>query len=231
MSEMQSRSSGDHYTRTWVALLTSAIGAAAIITAAIIGVDAKHDREAASTAAAAKDAQIRHLEEQLQHSPTLQNNSAELARQIASLRAEISAKELEIQRLRVGAPEPGSLLPMVVRENGFVIELHSCTLKDDELECKLLARSETEDTRLSLNSWSRLIESDGNEMRASRIQLGQYEARGQSHSVTTELVRGVPVKMSVSFAGVNAAVSGKQVRLIDLSLSGVTAHFKNVPVS
>jgi hypothetical protein len=36
------------------------------------------------------------------------------------------------------------------------------------------------------------------------------------HSVSTELVRGVPVKMSVMFSGLNPAVSGKEVRLIDL---------------
>lgn len=235
MGEMQSRSSGDHYTKTWVTLLAAVIGAAALIVAAIIGVDAKHDREAAATAAAAKDFQIRQFQEQLQQSLALQDDSA-LARQIISLRAELSTKELEIQRLRAGAheqgdPTNGTVLPMVVRENGFVLELHSCSLKGDELECKLLISSEREDTSFSLNSWSRLIEGDGNEMVASRIQLGKDEARGQYHSVKADLVRGVPVKMSVSFAGLNTAVSGKQVRLIDLSVSGLTAHFQNVPVS
>jgi cell division protein FtsB len=223
MDEMQSRSSG-----TWVALLTSAIGAAAIIVAAIIGVDAKHDREVAAS-------QISHLQEQLQQSPATQNGSAELSRQIASLRAELSAKELEIQRLRSGvnAPAPTNVatLPMVVRENGFMIELQSCSLKGDELECKLLASAEKEDASFRLNSWSRLVEGDGTEMLASRIQLGKSEARGQSQSVQADLVRGVPVKMSVGFVGLNTAVSSKEVRLIDLSVSGGPAQFQHVPVN
>lgn len=228
MEEKQSRSSGDHYTRTWVALLTSAIGAAAIIVAALIGVDAKHDREVAAS-------QISHLQEQLQQSPTKQNDSAELSRQIASLRTEISAKELEIQRLRGGinapvVPTTVATLPMVVRENGFVIELQSCSLKGDELECKLLASAEKEDASFRLNSWSRLVEGDGTEMLASRIQLGKSEARGQSQSVQADLVRGVPVKMSVGFSGLNTAVSSKEVRLIELSVSGGPAQFQHVPV-
>lgn len=152
--------------------------------------------------------------------------------QCQDYKAEIARLKEQLARCS-GTPAgaKAGALPMVVRQEGFSIELRSCSLQGDVLDCQLMATAEAEDTSLRLNSWSRLVESDGTEMLASRIQLGKDEARGQSYDVRVELVRGVPVKMGVSFAGLNPSVSGKEVRLIELSLSGFKAQFQHVPVN
>lgn len=51
--------------KTWVLLLTALISAAAVVLAAIIGVDAKHDREALTASLDQRDAEIRQLRDQV----------------------------------------------------------------------------------------------------------------------------------------------------------------------
>lgn len=201
-----------------VAIITSLIGAAAVVSAALIGVDAKRDRESANSALAIKDAEIRSLQLQLTQTCTSSTSNGGVSTQV---------------------PEPGDdskdPIPNTgvgqVRENGFLVELNSCSLRGDELDCQLLATALTEDASLTFNSWSRVVESDGTEILASRIQLGKDQARGQTTYVRSGLVRNVPMKMSVSFAGLNPSTSGKQVRLIELSFSGFAAQFHHVAVS
>lgn len=151
----------------------------------------------------------------------------DLRRQLAQARAACSSGPSESSG---GQPASSTPPPKgdVVSAEGFTIARRSCELKGDELVCEFLATAEREDASLDLYSWSRLVESDGNEMLASRIRFGRDERVGQSQSVRVDLVRGVPVGMTVRFAGLKTASTSATVPLIELFFSGFRAQFRNV---
>ena len=159
-------------------------------------------------------------------------------RNVAMLRATLQQRERTIVDLQRQLTQmQATCLPMpsrstgdVVSEEGFVITLKSCQLSRDELVCEFSAVAEKEDSDLRLYSWSRLIESDGNELLASRIRLGRDEQIGQSQAVNANLVRSVPVAMSVRFAGLRTHGSAATVPLIELIFSGFKAQFRDVPI-
>jgi hypothetical protein len=128
------------------------------------------------------------------------------------------------------SPESANTHPMSVREGNFLIELQDCTLQSDELTCNLLATAEDQDDSIRFETTSRLVEADGTEITANRIKIGNREASGTFNYQDASLVRGVPVKASIRFPGLNSAVSGKEVRLIDLYFGRFRAKFEHVPV-
>lgn len=111
---------------------------------------------------------------------------------------------------------------------GFTFTLQECTLEGDELDCDL---SVTPDRDRLLTFWgsSRLVENDGTELLSSKIALGEAESRrGRYSSLQKDLVRGVPMKMGIAFAGVKPG--SDRVTLIELVCSGFRVQFRDVVV-
>ncbi|MEP7012410.1 MAG: FlgO family outer membrane protein [Acidobacteriota bacterium] len=95
--------------------------------------------------------------------------------------------------------------------NGFTFELKSCSATGTSVECNLQITSSQTDRSLRLfaggsgalrtHSPSRLIDTNGNEFKASKISLG---VNGGIFEALSTLVAGVPVVSSVTFSAPEA---------------------------
>jgi hypothetical protein len=93
------------------------------------------------------------------------------------------------------------------------------------LKCSFSATKTDEDRGVYLRE-SRLVERDGNELEASAQQFGRSTSDGSQ--VYAELVRGIPIRGSVSFSGLNVPLSQGGISLIELRFDGLKAQFRNV---
>lgn len=119
-----------------------------------------------------------------------------------------------------------------VEAPGLRVQLSGCSLQRDELACTFTATSTDRDKTVYLRS-SRLIESDGSEVRPIRMQFASSVSSG-NHSpgtgkqVYAEMVRAAPIRGGVTFAGVNPALAGGGIPLIEFKFDGLAAQFRDV---
>lgn len=234
--------SKEHYTRTWVALLTSVVGAVGLIIAAIIGVDAKHDREAAAATITARDAQVKELQQRLNAVPAGAGDSADLLNQIASLRSALAAKDAEIQRLQsltlttpsavpVEGPPPQQTLA-AQEEAGIRFELQGCRLSGSEITCNFLVTNSGDDRNVTLCSpcWanrSRAVDMNGNEYLGQAATLGQD--RGPEPRAT--LASGIPLRASITFGRVKPTSGLKLLEVSFRARGDYQVKFHDIPLS
>ncbi|MFL6262894.1 MAG: hypothetical protein ACJ76Y_24615 [Thermoanaerobaculia bacterium] len=208
MNDQFSNLTKDH-TGAWVALFSSIIGAAGLIIAAIIGVDAKHDREAADltkarSALAAKDVEIQSLQTEIQKlKPNQPTNSGD-----------------------IGAPRELTLttLPVKKEEEGISFELQGCRSSGTEITCDFLVTDIKNDHKVTLcspctGSRSRIVDVSGNEY------IGQTAILGQSSGLepAAKLTKGIPLKASITFGRVGPAFG---IKLLEVWFS--IRHFFRV---
>jgi TolB-like protein len=122
--------------------------------------------------------------------------------------------------------KPVSQEVMTKSVEGFTFRLQGCQLQGEVISCALSVTANQKDDRLYLWGTSRLIDDEGNELRASSVSLGNSETR-RPVSVSANLVRDTPLKARVEFEGYKGA---KTVKLIELVCSGFRVQFRNVPL-
>lgn len=190
MNDQFSNLTKDH-TGAWVALFGSIIGAAGLIIAAIIGVDAKHDREAADLTRAVSALAARDIE-------------------IQKLQAEIQKLTSNPSTNPDGTEAPIGLtpttLPVKEEEEGISFELQSCRSSGTEITCDFLVTDLKGDHNVTfcspcMGGRSRIVDVSGNEY------IGQTAIPGQRSGLepVARLTKGIPLKASITFGRVGPA--------------------------
>lgn len=196
---------------------------------------------------APKDDEIGRLERRIQD--LSQNTPDTVASgKIVQLETEVRRLTVELARARqiAGTPDNSSIdpnasdgsgpaenqvalvsaSPVTVQEApGLRVELLSCSLKEDRLTCSFSATSTDEDKSVYLRE-SRLVERDGNELDASAQQFGRDTSDGSQ--VYAALVRGIPIRGSVTFSGLNVPLSQDGISLIEMRFDELKAQFRGV---
>ncbi len=195
--------------KSWVTLATSIIGAAAVVMAAVVASGAKSDHETSSS-------------------------------EIRKLQTALGDREAEIQKLRAECTRRSDLVAangqsaasksVTSAEGGkLTVDLQECALRGDSLTCSFMVKSSTDIKDEYLRS-SRLVEANGNEIAATAQQFGmmRIQGGGLSNQVSAELVRNVPIRATVTFAGVDTELSRKGIELIELHFDEFNARFSGV---
>lgn len=165
---------------------------------------------------AAKDEVVEQLQAQL----------AESTNVINQLKIRVDAQEQEIKELRPPSPRspgespvPQQPTPITVatqEEHGIQFELRSCHLSGTEITCSLLVTNKTEnDQRVSICARcytvaSRIVNTDGDEFLGATASLGS----GGSLEGSVVLASGIPLKASITFAGVRPT---QGLKLLEIS--------------
>lgn len=115
----------------------------------------------------------------------------------------------------------------VQESSGLRVQLDQCVPQADVLKCDFSTTSLRDDHTEYLRR-SRLVERDGNEIPASTQQFGNSESNGRQ--VYARLVRGVPIRGSVTFAGVDFSLTEDGISLLELQFDSLRAQFRDVPI-
>jgi hypothetical protein len=147
--------------------------------------------------------------------------------QIAQLQNKLGMSRAE-REASLSESEPGvrpSAAARVEEGGGLRVELSKCSLRGDKVSCNFSVTSTTKDRTQYLRG-SRLIERDGNELRASGQQFGSSTSEGGQ--VYASLVRNVPMRVTVTFDAVDAELSRSGVSLIELQFDDLAAQFRDI---
>ncbi|NEO33012.1 MAG: hypothetical protein F6K36_21825 [Symploca sp. SIO3C6] len=87
---------------------------------------------------------------------------------------------------------------LIVRDHGFLFEFLGCEkTSSGRFKCNLLIKNIQEDRRLRLyRSSSRVIDTSGNEIPASRVGIG---SNSSTNLILTNMPKEIPIKSFVSF--------------------------------
>lgn len=183
---------------------------------------------------AAKDESVKQLQSQLAESNNI----------ISQLKSRVDAQEQEIEKLR--SPSPGESpapqppLPIVVaaqEEHGVQFELRGCHLSGTEITCSLLVTNKAEnDQRVSICARcvtvvSRIVDAYGDELLGSTASPGS----GGSLEDSVVLASGIPIKASITFAGVRSARSLKLLEIAfkiwSHTIDSYQVKFQDIPLT
>jgi hypothetical protein len=190
--------------KTWVTLLVSLIGALAIVFAAVIGVDAKHDSVAANSLLAEKDAEIQELQKKLLScAPPEESRAAHGQQQSTSL----PDKE-----------ESTSNAPITPKNytrdsNGFRFSFSGSSFTDRKLKLNIIVVSQGQDRKLWIHHKTRLIADTGQVYNPSRTTLGTEEQT--FGGMAYDCPANVPVTMTIEFDNINAGVRRFELLEVD----------------
>jgi hypothetical protein len=156
----------------------------------------------------------------------LQAELVERTNVVNQLSNRVDAQEEEIKKLRtLSSPVPGALqaspqpIPITVatqEEHGVQFELRGCHSSGSEITCSLLVTNKVEDDqRVSICARcytvaSRIVNSDGDEFIGDTASLGS----GSSREDGILLASGIPIKASITFAGVRPT---KGLKLLEIA--------------
>lgn len=124
-----------------------------------------------------------------------------------------------------GNPPPPPADQLVQKGGGLAIRLLGCGLAGDTTNCDFTLECQEEDRFECLRS-ARLIESNGRELKPNRLGLGTQETKGSQ--ICLNLVRGVPLRGSVRFAGLTSSIGDGSVRFLELKTDTLSAQYRNV---
>ncbi len=120
----------------------------------------------------------------------------------------------------VKPPEPPQN-PWRKEGGGLAIALLPCSLNGDTVSCDFTVESLDDDRFECLRS-ARLIESNGREIKPSHISLATEEC--------VHLVRRIPIRGSIRFAGLTSSIEDGTLRLFELKFDLLDAQFEYVPL-
>ena len=121
---------------------------------------------------------------------------------------------------------PGTKKPIqVIKMNGFVFALQSCSNVSGSVSCNLLITNTKQDRDLHFSSYkSRIIDKAGNICLGDTMQLGNKEGR----EANVQMIRDVPIKAAISFKGVLPEIQTATVIELYFGSRGGKAQFRNV---
>ncbi len=141
---------------------------------------------------------------------------------------DVSDRRLAPGPTQVTSPSKNSFREVV---NGFAFELKSCSASGNTVSCELRVTSQEVDRTIDLYSsggyFSRLVDVDGNETRASEINLGVSGGR----VARSTLIAGIATKGRVTFLGVAEASMASVIEINGaFRYDHFSVQFRNVPI-
>jgi hypothetical protein len=216
---------GHQSTKTWVALLSSIIGASAVVWAAVISVDAKHNLEA-------KDAEIREIRKQLQVEVPFKEIQGRAEQEVESLKAALVGKEAEVRTLRSTVAQLESRLngavpesspatgPTIVQE--FAFSMERCVREGGDVNCWVrVTNSGSERTLKVMSDGSWLRDQDDNTREMSR----SLKANGdrELNILRIDLPNQSAARFGVHYAGAGGSV--KSIKFLRVHAVGFNIDF------
>jgi hypothetical protein len=110
--------------------------------------------------------------------------------------------------------------------NDFLFVLKECVRSGTTIKCELSITNNIEDRVLYLYTYSRIIDTEGNQYTASVVELGGVKG---GVYVEQKLVQGIPLKGYVTFDNIPAQFN--QLALLEISCYYFVVQFRDVSVS
>lgn len=108
---------------------------------------------------------------------------------------------------------------------GIRVDLLPCELSGDKLTCEFLVTSIDKDQDIYLRR-ARLIERSAKQVAPTALTFGASSSSGSQ--VYAELVRGIPLRGSATFAGLDGSLAKNGISLIEMSFDQLKAQFRDV---
>jgi hypothetical protein len=118
----------------------------------------------------------------------------------------------------------------VVHGNGIIYKMYGCTKQSNTVNCSFLLTSDKDKIGvIGVGSrGTRFIDFNGNEYYSSYARIGN-ESSGGNGSVSNELIRGIPIKASISFDNIPENVN--QFATLELHEYVTEIRFDNISIS
>jgi hypothetical protein len=158
-----------------------------------------------------------------------------LQQQIAALREELANK-----RRPVSEPSASNLPEETVETVGdYESHLAGCNKRQDTVTCVVrIANTKREHPIRVYNSTTSIIDSEGNEIKASVVSAGASTSKSPFQYAETLLPTNVPVKVSLGFSGIESQIN--HLSMLGIAVEGIMENgfiekmqieFRNIPLN
>jgi hypothetical protein len=139
-----------------------------------------------------------------------------LQQQIAALREELVAKT----RLVAGSAESSRSGETVETVGDYESHLAGCNKRQDTVTCVVrIANTKREHPIRVYNSTTSIIDSEGNEIKASVVSAGASTSKSPFQPAETLLPTNVPVKVSLGFSGIESQIN--HLSMLGIAVEGI----------